>query len=189
MAFFITTPCPKQLADMAETAEGWHCASCNRTVVDLTNATEADVAQKLAQGPVCGEVRTTSTGRLLLAGETASGVGDPAQVTTDSPRPPGPTFDTNHPKHAAGWRGSGASQTRTTADRTTKNGPVSEPSLLTFVWSGRTSSAHNWTALRTWDVQKSAGQAREERLVRHTQRKARHAKHAAADMDPMADKQ
>ena len=71
----IPRPCSESWAAMTPTATGRHCAACQKTVVDFTQLTDAEILAHLArtgQGEACGRFRAGQLGRplqpLTLAG-------------------------------------------------------------------------------------------------------------------------
>jgi len=60
-------PCPTSWGAMMPTATGRHCAACQKTVVDFTNKTDAEILAHLAQatGGTCGRFRSDQLGRPL----------------------------------------------------------------------------------------------------------------------------
>ena len=69
MSSFITLPqpCPANWAAMKPTAAGRHCAACQKTVVDFTQKTDAEILAALRQaaGPTCGRLRPDQLDRPL----------------------------------------------------------------------------------------------------------------------------
>lgn len=68
LAVRIPTPCTTSWADMTPTAAGRHCASCQKTVVDFTWQTDAEILAYLAgaTGETCGRLRADQQSRPLV---------------------------------------------------------------------------------------------------------------------------
>jgi len=67
----IPAPCAESWAAMTPTAAGRHCAACQKTVVDFTQKTDAEILAHLTQatGRTCGRFRAEQLGQpLQLAG-------------------------------------------------------------------------------------------------------------------------
>jgi hypothetical protein len=62
-------PCAESWAAMTPTAAGRHCAACQKTVVDFTHKTDAEILATLRQaaGETCGRLRADQLGRPLVA--------------------------------------------------------------------------------------------------------------------------
>ena len=69
----IAEPCHESWAAMTPTGPGRHCAACQKTVVDFTHKTDAEILAALRQaaGPTCGRLRPDQMGRPLVAPTTA----------------------------------------------------------------------------------------------------------------------
>ena len=69
LAVRIPTPCPASWAAMTPTAAGRHCASCQKTVVDFTQKTDAEILAYLAgtTGEICGRLRADQQNRPLVS--------------------------------------------------------------------------------------------------------------------------
>jgi hypothetical protein len=65
----IPQPCAESWAAMMPTATGRHCAACQKTVVDFTQKTDAEILAALrhAAGETCGRLRADQLGRALAA--------------------------------------------------------------------------------------------------------------------------
>ena len=65
----IASPCHESWAAMIPTATGRHCAACQKTVVDFTQKTDAEILATLRQaaGETCGRLRLDQVGRPLVA--------------------------------------------------------------------------------------------------------------------------
>lgn len=65
----IAKPCPESWAAMTPTTAGRHCAACQKTVVDFTHKTDAEILAALrhAAGETCGRLRPDQLGRPLVA--------------------------------------------------------------------------------------------------------------------------
>jgi len=65
----IASPCSERWAAMTPTATGRHCAACQKTVVDFTHQTDAEIlaALRRAAGETCGRLRADQLGRPLVA--------------------------------------------------------------------------------------------------------------------------
>ena len=65
----IPQPCAESWAAMAPTATGRHCTACQKTVVDFTQKTDAEILAALRQaaGEMCGRLRADQLGRALAA--------------------------------------------------------------------------------------------------------------------------
>lgn len=63
----IPQPCHESWAAMTPTAAGRHCATCQKTVVDFTRHTDAEILAALARatGETCGRLRPEQLGRPL----------------------------------------------------------------------------------------------------------------------------
>lgn len=64
----VPLPCPERWAAMTPMAQGRHCAACQKTVVDFTQKTDAEILAYLAQagrGNTCGRFRREQLGRPL----------------------------------------------------------------------------------------------------------------------------
>jgi|GEM_PF-5922451 len=64
----VPQPCPESWAAMTPTAAGRHCAACQKTVVDFTQKTDAEILAYLAhagRGNTCGRFRKEQLGRPL----------------------------------------------------------------------------------------------------------------------------
>jgi len=68
-ALRIPQPCAENWAAMMPTATGRHCAACQKTVVDFTQKTDAEILAMLRQaaGGTCGRLRADQLGRPLVA--------------------------------------------------------------------------------------------------------------------------
>jgi hypothetical protein len=64
----IAQPCTESWADMTPAATGRHCAACQKTVVDFTHKTDAEILAALRQaaGETCGRMRADQLGRPLV---------------------------------------------------------------------------------------------------------------------------
>jgi hypothetical protein len=62
-------PCPESWDAMTPTSTGRHCAACQKTVVDFTHKTDAEILAALRQatGETCGRLRADQLGRSLVA--------------------------------------------------------------------------------------------------------------------------
>jgi hypothetical protein len=62
-------PCAESWAAMTPIAAGRHCAACQKTVVDFTHKTDAEILAALRQaaGETCGRLRADQLGRPLVA--------------------------------------------------------------------------------------------------------------------------
>jgi len=67
-------PCTANWADMTPAAAGRHCAACQKTVIDFTDQTDAEILAQLAQatGSICGRFRRNQLGRPLQRPAQAS---------------------------------------------------------------------------------------------------------------------
>lgn len=67
----IPQPCAESWAAMTPTATGRHCAACQKTVVDFSLKTDAEILAYLAQaaGTTCGQFRAGQLDRPLLPAE------------------------------------------------------------------------------------------------------------------------
>ncbi|MDO7874847.1 carboxypeptidase-like regulatory domain-containing protein [Hymenobacter sp. ASUV-10] len=64
----IPRPCAESWAAMTPTARGRHCAACQKTVVDFTHMTDAEILAHLShagRGEICGRVRAGQLARPL----------------------------------------------------------------------------------------------------------------------------
>jgi hypothetical protein len=64
----VSQPCHESWATMTLTTLGRHCATCQKTVVDFTHKTDAEILAYLAQagrGNTCGRFRKEQLGRPL----------------------------------------------------------------------------------------------------------------------------
>ncbi len=193
MAFFITTPCPKQLSDMQETSDGWYCGSCRETVVDLTDATAADVMQHLNKGGVCGRARTNTAGRMLLVGAVAARLGGVAQADSTVVIPPIPEEDTTEQCDGSGETTHGEdTPTDTTEPQSAgddaqgaSDGRPPEEVNITGPVSG-TFGYVSYVPAQPWGPQQSPEAARADRLAKRAQRMARRAEQARATANDLA---
>lgn len=65
--FSIPTPCHENWAAMTPTAQGRHCAACNKVVVDFTQKTDAEILALLGQASsTCGRFHEDQLQRPLL---------------------------------------------------------------------------------------------------------------------------
>ncbi len=64
----IPQPCPQSWAAMTPRGPGRHCAACQKTVIDFTQKTDAEILAVLKQaaGNACGRFRAEQLGRPLL---------------------------------------------------------------------------------------------------------------------------
>ncbi|RYY94724.1 MAG: hypothetical protein EOO11_17310, partial [Chitinophagaceae bacterium] len=63
----LDTPCTQDWDDLDPQGAGRFCASCNRCVLDFTNASDAAIVRHLQQhGTACGRLRADQLDRLLL---------------------------------------------------------------------------------------------------------------------------
>jgi hypothetical protein len=64
----IASPCHERWAAMTPTATGRHCAACQKTVVDFTHKTDAEIlaAFRHVAGETCGRLRADQLGRSLV---------------------------------------------------------------------------------------------------------------------------
>lgn len=192
MGLFTMTSCPMTLSDMEQTDGGWHCGSCNTTVVDLTNATDEQVATKLAQGPLCGRARTNAAGRLLLAGAAAISISGLAHADSDIPVPPIPEEDTTELCDGSSTTGDSESDGEDASE------PASDGGDPHGVVTGRASDVNEveWITMgavvasprssQPWGPQQSPEAARADRLAKRAQRKARRAEQARAEANDLA---
>ena len=69
----IAQPCAESWATMTPASGGRHCAACQKTVVDFTQKTDAEilVALRRAAGETCGRLRADQVGRALIAPSSA----------------------------------------------------------------------------------------------------------------------
>jgi hypothetical protein len=69
----IAEPCHESWAAMTPAGPGRHCAACQKTVVDFSQKTDAEILAALRQaaGPTCGRLRPDQLGRPLVAPTTA----------------------------------------------------------------------------------------------------------------------
>ncbi|GAB3635414.1 hypothetical protein GCM10027422_10040 [Hymenobacter arcticus] len=67
-AVHIAQPCPESWAAMTPTGPGRHCAACQKTVVDFTHQTDAEILAALRQaaGETCGRLRADQINRPLI---------------------------------------------------------------------------------------------------------------------------
>ena len=65
----IPQPCSENWAAMTPTAQGRHCAACDKVVVDFTRMTDAEVVAWLQKqsGKICGRVRADQLARPVFA--------------------------------------------------------------------------------------------------------------------------
>lgn len=65
----IASPCAESWAAMTPTSGGRHCVACQKTVVDFTQKTDAEILATLRQtaGETCGRLRSDQLGRPLVA--------------------------------------------------------------------------------------------------------------------------
>jgi hypothetical protein len=65
----IPQPCHERWEAMTPTTTGRHCAACQKTVVDFTHKTDAEILASLRQavGETCGRLRADQLSRPLLA--------------------------------------------------------------------------------------------------------------------------
>ena len=68
----IPQPCAESWAAMTPTGAGRHCAACQKTVVDFTQKTDAEILAYLTQtaGRTCGRFRATQLGHPLQSAAT-----------------------------------------------------------------------------------------------------------------------
>jgi hypothetical protein len=64
----IASPCHESWAAMTPTSTGRHCAACQKTVVDFSQKTDAEILAALRQatGETCGRLRADQLGRPLV---------------------------------------------------------------------------------------------------------------------------
>ncbi|MDJ0364245.1 carboxypeptidase-like regulatory domain-containing protein [Hymenobacter sp. H14-R3] len=65
----IAQPCPEGWGPMVPATAGRHCAACQKTVVDFTRKTDAEILAYLASAPgnTCGRLRPDQLNRSLVA--------------------------------------------------------------------------------------------------------------------------
>lgn len=70
----IPQPCHESWATMTPTAQGRHCAACNKVVVDFTRMSDAELVAHLgkAAGTTCGRFRAQQLNRALALPAAAS---------------------------------------------------------------------------------------------------------------------
>jgi len=70
----LAQPCTESWAAMTPTSTGRHCAACQKTVVDFTHKTDAEILAQLARATssTCGRFRREQVGRPLLRPTPAS---------------------------------------------------------------------------------------------------------------------
>lgn len=68
-AVHIAQPCPESWDAMTPTSIGRHCAACQKTVVDFSQKTDAEILAALRQaaGQTCGRLRPDQVNRPLIA--------------------------------------------------------------------------------------------------------------------------
>ena len=73
-AIHLPLPCQESWDAMTPTADGRHCAACQKTVVDFTQKTDAEILALLAQaaGQTCGRFGNDQLNRPLLAAASHS---------------------------------------------------------------------------------------------------------------------
>ncbi|GAB4023242.1 hypothetical protein [Spirosoma koreense] len=71
----IPQPCHERWADMQPTERGRFCASCQKTVVDFTGLSDAEIIRLLSRHPetTCGRLRNEQLNRPLYVSEPGSG--------------------------------------------------------------------------------------------------------------------
>jgi len=75
LAISIPTPCPAGWAAMTPTSNGRHCASCQKTVVNFSQQTDAEILAyfKLAdRNGTCGRFRREQLSRPLVSGKPSA---------------------------------------------------------------------------------------------------------------------
>jgi hypothetical protein len=195
MGFFVMTARPMRLADMQEVDAGWHCGSCNKTVVNLADATEAQVAQKLARGSLCGRARTTNRGRLLLAGAAAMSLSGAAHADGNIPVPTVPESD-DTTEVCDGSAATGDSETagkggsETPSDGEDVHGesngePAEDLRSLDSEWISFGIISFD-SDPEPWGPQQTPEQARADRLAKRADRKTRRAEQVRAEADRLA---
>lgn len=68
VALTIPQPCHESWATMTPTAQGRHCAACNKVVLDFTQKTDAEILAALKQASApCGRFRADQLNRTMVA--------------------------------------------------------------------------------------------------------------------------
>ncbi|MBO9731681.1 MAG: hypothetical protein J7623_23775 [Chitinophaga sp.] len=64
----VPTPCNEDWNQMTRTAAGMHCSSCNKTVVDFSLLSDAEIFTVVAngRGSICGRFMDTQLHRALM---------------------------------------------------------------------------------------------------------------------------
>lgn len=70
----ITSPCPMDWNAMRSAEGGRFCEHCRKTVLDLSDCTEAQALERVGSGPACVRMRVDAAGRPLFVGLTVAGV-------------------------------------------------------------------------------------------------------------------
>ena len=59
----ITSPCPMDWNAMRSAEGGRFCEHCRKTVLDLSDCTEAQALERVGSGPACVRMRVDAAGR------------------------------------------------------------------------------------------------------------------------------
>jgi|GEM_PF-3231191 len=80
----VPTPCGENWGEMSPTANGRHCSSCNKTVVDFSLSSDAEIFAVIAnsKGAVCGRFFDDQLRRNMAAGVPSRSHVMPAMVMT-----------------------------------------------------------------------------------------------------------